>query len=144
MFHTFFFVLSCLSCFNSTPPYSSCHLVCYFVSYFTTLISRAVSRIYLYSLISQTPIPAAYPFIVPADSPVLRDLTVADIPGRNPLHPPIYRYDKPHPHHRVRPDTGITYVYLQDPSPDAKKVACAIEDKMKVPRGPIAGTYVMI
>ncbi len=84
-------------------------------------------------------IPAAYPFTVPPDSPVLRDLTAVDIPNRNPLLPTLYRYDKPHPHHRVRPKEGVTYVYLQDPSPSAKRIACRIENKMEVPRGPISG-----
>lgn len=84
-------------------------------------------------------LPDSYPFTVPAGHPVLRDLTPVPILNRNPLHPTLYRYDKPHPHHRVRPEGCKTYVYLQDPSDKGKALACLIEDQMQVPAGPIAG-----
>lgn len=86
-------------------------------------------------------LPDAYPVTLPVGHPVLRDLTPVHIPNRNPLHPPLYSYDKPHPHHRIRPEKGVTYVYLVDPSPEGKEIACAIEDKMEVPAGPISGSY---
>lgn len=77
---------------------------------------------------------------VPVDSPVLTDLELVDIPNRHPLHPPLYKYTKSHPHHRLRPKGRSTYVYLIDPSPEGKAVAVAIEKEMKVPPGPISGT----
>lgn len=85
-------------------------------------------------------IPTVYPVSVPEGSPVLLDLEVFDIPNRNPLHPPLYKYTKSHPHHRLRPEGRSTYVYLIDPSPEGKAVAVAIEKEMKVPPGPISGT----
>ncbi len=85
-------------------------------------------------------VPDMYPVSLPAGHPVLRDLDPVSIPNRNPRHPPLYRYDKPHPHHPVRPKGGVTYVYLVDPSPEGKVAACAVENVMMVPAGPVSGS----
>ncbi len=87
-------------------------------------------------------LPSVYPVNVDADSPVLRGLTRLEIPDRNPLLPPLYAYNGDHPHHRLRPSNRRTYVYLVDPSPKGKEMAIKIANSMKVPSGPISGTYI--
>lgn len=69
----------------------------------------------------------------------LVDLELLDLPGRNPLLPPIYRYIGKHPQRRHLTSTSSsTYVYLVDPSPQGKKYAKKLAKELKIPYGRLA------
>lgn len=86
-------------------------------------------------------LPQAYPVTVPDDSPVMRGLRPFKVPGRDPLLPPFYEHDGPHPRHRLKFPDSRTFVYLVDPSDEGKDLFTAISNAQRVPSGMIKGVY---
>ncbi|KAI0337020.1 hypothetical protein BDW22DRAFT_1433650 [Trametopsis cervina] len=77
-----------------------------------------------------------YPVRVAPASDILVDLAVHHIPGRNPLLPIIYVYQRTaHREHPAKLPSSKTYVYLVDPSRAGKEAFETFTNAQKVPGG---------